>query len=122
MKLSILFVDDDKNLLDSITRLLLVEKSGYSFDTAMSGEEALQLLEKNRYDVIVSDQKMAGMKGITLLSIVRMKYPHMKRIMLSAQVQENIFKEAESVADRYISKPCDFDVIISEIEKICMQG
>lgn len=119
MGLSILFVDDDRNLLDSITRLLIIERGDYTFDTATSGEDALTLLEKNSYDVIVSDQKMAGMKGLTLLSIARMKYPTMKRIMLSAQVQEKIFQEAESIADRYISKPCDFEVIISEIEKIC---
>ena len=116
MNLSILFVDDDQNLLASISRLLIIERSGYIFDTATSGEEALLLLEKNKYDVIVSDQKMAGMKGLTLLSIVRMKYPGMKRIMLSAQVQKNVFQEAESVANRYISKPSDFEVILSEIE------
>jgi len=118
MSLSLLFVDDDTNLLESISRLMIVERSDYSFDTAESGEKALELLEKSKYDVIVSDQKMAGMKGLTLLSIVRMKYPEMKRIMLSAQVQENVFQEAESVADRYISKPCDFEVIIAEIENL----
>lgn len=115
---SILFVDDDRNLLDSITRLLRFERSDYTFDTATSGDEALKYLESNKYDVIVSDQKMPGMMGLTLLSIVRTKYPDMKRVMLSAQVLENVFHEAESVANVYISKPCDFEFIISQIDKL----
>ena len=118
MSLSILFVDDDKNLIEGISRLLTIERSDIDFDTAASGEDALKLLDANRYDVLVSDQKMGGMSGLTLLSIVRTKYPAMKRVMLSAQVHENVFKEAESLANKYISKPCDFEMIISEIEAL----
>jgi DNA-binding NtrC family response regulator len=118
MSLSILFVDDDKNLLEGLTRLLTLERSDINFDTASSGEDALKLLESGRYDVIVSDQKMAGMEGLTLLSIARSKYPDMKRVMLSAQVREQVFQEAESLAHKYISKPCDFEKIISEIENL----
>ena len=118
MILSILFVDDDKNLLEGLTRLLTLERNDINFDTASSGEDAVKLLDANRYDVIVSDHKMAGMEGLTLLSIARSKYPDMKRVMLSAQVHANVFQEAESVADKYISKPCDFETIISEIESL----
>ncbi len=118
MKLSILFVDDDENLIEGLSRLLTIEKSYINFDTASSGEDALRLLETKRYDVIVSDQMMPGMSGLTLLSTARTKYPDMKRVMLSAQVNENIFQEAESLAHKYISKPCDFEMIILEIEKL----
>lgn len=116
MKISILFVDDDQNLLDGISRLLTLERSDINFDTASSGEDAIQLLDTKKYDVMVSDQKMSGMSGLTLLSIARTKYPDMKRVMLSAQVHENVFQEAESLAHKYISKPCDFEKIISEID------
>jgi DNA-binding NtrC family response regulator len=116
VKLSILFVDDDKNLIEGLSRLITIEKSDIDFDTASSGEEALKLLELKKYDVIVSDQKMAEMTGLTLLSIARSRFPGMKRVMLSAQVHENIFQEAESLAHKYISKPSDFEVIITEIE------
>ncbi len=116
MSFSILFVDDDVNLLQGISRLLTLERSDISFDIASSGEEALEFLEKNRYDILVSDQKMAGMSGLTLLSMARSKYPEMKRVMLSAQVHEDVFQEAESLAHKYISKPCDFEMILSEID------
>jgi len=116
MSLSILFVDDDKNLLEGISRLLALDRIDIDFDTASSGEDALKFLEAGKYDVIVSDQKMGGMSGLTLLSIARTKYPDMKRVMLSAQVNENIFQEAEGLAHKYISKPCDFEIIIAAID------
>jgi DNA-binding NtrC family response regulator len=118
MSISILFVDDDINLLEGLNRLLKIERNDIIYDTALSAEEALRLLEQNRYDVIVSDHKMAGMTGLTLLSIVRKKYPEMKRVMLSAQVSEDVYHEAESMAHKYISKPCKFSIIISEIETL----
>jgi DNA-binding NtrC family response regulator len=116
MSYSILFVDDDVNLLQGISRLLTLERGDITFDIAASGELALELLGKNSYDVLVSDQKMTGMSGLTLLSIVRSKYPETKRVMLSAQVREEVFQEAESLAHKYISKPCDFEMILSEID------
>lgn len=118
MNLKILFVDDDKNLLESISRMLTVERDDISFATALSAAEALDILESDIYNVIVTDHKMPGMDGLTLLSIVRSKYPDLKRVMLSAQVNEEIKKEAESLAEIYISKPCDSEAIIDRIEQL----
>lgn len=118
MSISVLFVDDDVSLLGSLSRLLTLERDDIDFETAHSAEDALNLLSVKKYDVIVSDHRMAGMEGLTLLSIVRTKYPGMKRLMLSAQVKDDIFREAESVAHVYLSKPCDFQVLIEEIEKL----
>lgn len=117
MSISILFVDDDESLLEGISRLLILERSDIIFDTAFSGEDALKLLETKTYDVIVSDQKMGGISGLTLLSLARTKYPAMKRMMFSAQVHEEVFEEAESLVHKYISKPCDFEELIAEIDK-----
>jgi CheY-like chemotaxis protein len=118
MSLKILFVDDDQNLLESISRTLTVERDDISFATAHSAEEALEMLKSDIYNVIVTDHKMPGMDGLTLLSLIRSEYPHLKRVMLSAQVHEHIFKEAESLAELYISKPCDTGSIIDKIEKL----
>ncbi len=118
MSLKILFVDDDKNLLDGISRTLTVERDDISFSTALSAAEALEILRSGIYDVIVTDHKMPGMDGLTLLSIIRSEYPRLKRVMLSAQVNEEIKKEAESLAELYISKPCDSGAIINKIEML----
>ncbi len=118
MSLKIIFVDDDKNLLESIKRILAVERTDITFVAALSADEALQILSLDVFDVIVTDHKMPGMDGLTLLSIIRSQYPYMKRVMLSAQVNEEIQKEAESIADLYISKPYDSVAIINKIEKL----
>jgi len=118
MAFSILFVDDDKALLEGIGRLLTLERRYISFSLAFTGEEALELLKGRHFDVIVSDHLMQGMTGLTLLSIARREYPDMKRVMLSAQIQDEIYSEAEKFADLYISKPCDTITIITRIEKL----
>jgi DNA-binding NtrC family response regulator len=118
MPLKILFVDDDTNLLQSISRMLTIERGDIIFKTALSADEAIKILENNKFDVLVADHKMAGMDGLTLLSLIRSKFPEIKRVMLSAQVNKDIVKEAESLAHLYISKPCDSEIIIAKIEKL----
>jgi CheY-like chemotaxis protein len=121
MPLKILFVDDDTNLLQSISRLLTMERSDISFKTALSAEEAIKLLKSEKFDVLVADHKMPGMDGLTLLSLIRSEFPDIKRVMLSAQVNEDIVKEAESLAHLYISKPCNSETLIAKIEGLCIK-
>ena len=65
----ILFVDDDPNLLAALSRSL---RKLFTFDTALSGAEALQKLDRDGpYAVVVADQTMPGMNGVELLETVR---------------------------------------------------
>jgi len=118
MGISILFVDDDHSLLEGIGRIIKLERRDIAFSHAFTGEEALKLLEEKHFDVVVSDHLMEGMTGLTFLSFVRSKYPDMKRVMLSAQIQNDVYNEAEKFADLYISKPCDTMNIITRIENL----
>lgn len=118
MGISVLFVDDDHSLLEGIGRIIKLERRDITFFLAFTGEEALKLLEEKHFDVVVSDHLMQGMTGLTFLSVVRSKYPDMKRVMLSAQIQNDVYNEAEKFADLYISKPCDTMNIIARIEKL----
>ncbi len=118
MAISILFVDDDHSLLEGIGRILKLERRDIIFSLAFTAEEALLLLAEKHFDVVVSDHLMQGMTGLTFLSVVRSKYPDMKRVMLSAQIQNDIYSEAEKFADLYISKPCDTMTVITRIERL----
>lgn len=118
MAMSILFVDDDKSLLEGIGRRLMLERPDIDYSLACSAEEALKKLETKKFDVIVSDHLMQGISGLTLLGIVRSKFPDVRRVMFSAQIYDNIFKEAEMLADIYIAKPCDTSEIIKKIEQL----
>ena len=81
----VLFVDDEQHILNAIRRATIEE----TFDTvfAGSGATALQALEQQEISVIVTDMRMPGMDGLTLLKIVREKYPSIVRIVLSGYTQ-----------------------------------
>ena len=105
----VLFVDDDLNLLDGLRR-----KFSRIFDvrTAPGAGEALRMLsESGPVDVIVSDVRMPGMDGITLLSRVRELYPDIVRIILTghADLQNALDAVNGCKAFRILSKPCPAD-------------
>ena len=80
-KRTVLFVDDDRIVLRSIERGFLDELYIQLF--AMSGHEALEILQNEEVHVIVTDMCMPGMDGLELLKIVRETYPHIVMIVLS---------------------------------------
>ncbi|ADQ06393.1 putative signal transduction protein [Caldicellulosiruptor hydrothermalis 108] len=105
MKKSILFVDDEKNILRALYRVFCEED--YNLFFAESAKEALDVLESNDMDIIITDFRMPGMSGYDLLKVVKEKYPHVIRIILSGYADENIvFKALQTnVAKVYILKP-----------------
>lgn len=104
-KASLLLVDDEENILRSLQRVL--RKEPYDVQTASSGEEALSLLNAQRFDLVISDARMPGMDGPTLLSEVKRKWPGTIRILLTgyADVNSTIKAINEGQIYRYISKP-----------------
>ena len=115
MTKKILFVDDDKNLLNSLKRVMHSYKKEWEMVFVESAEEALQKLSQADYDIIFADYKMPGMDGIAFLTRVKDNYPEIKRILLTGQSQTEIFDKAQSVVHKYIAKPCDYSHIIKEI-------
>lgn len=88
---SVLCVDDEPNVLQSLKRLLRKEK--YRIMTAESGEAALKILEQHKVDLVISDQRMPGMNGTELLSRVKDLYPGILRIMLTG------YTDVDSITD-----------------------
>lgn len=82
-KRTVLFVDDDEIVLRSLERGLLDENELFEQLFAKSGQEALEILQKEQVHVIVTDMRMPGMDGLELLKIVREKYPQIVMIVLS---------------------------------------
>ncbi len=78
---TILCVDDEKNILSSLKRLL--RKEDYRLLTASSGVEGLKLLEENSVHLVISDQRMPQMDGIQFLAKVKEGYPDAIRIILT---------------------------------------
>ena len=78
---TILFVDDEQNVLRSLKRLLYDESWNLFF--ADSGPKGLEILNQENVDLVVSDVRMPGMDGVAFLKEVKKVYPHIIRIFLS---------------------------------------
>jgi len=100
----ILVVDDEKLLRDLLVKILT--KEGYRVDTAVDGEEALDRLRENQYNILISDIKMPRLNGFELLKEVKRDYPEMAVIMMTAYGDSFSVKDSLLLgADEYITKP-----------------
>ena len=104
-KPTVLFVDDEEKVLKSLKRGFLDEPYKKLF--AISGKEALEILEKNEIYVIVTDMRMPEMNGLELLKIVKEKYPDVVRMVLSGYTQISTLLTAINQGEifKFITKP-----------------
>jgi len=114
--MKILLVDDEARVLEGLERLLF-ERDDWEITTAISGADAIELLECSRFDVLVSDMRMPGMDGAELLGIARDRFPAVVRIVLSGQADDVAALRAARVAHQFLSKPCSADVFIPVVER-----
>ncbi len=106
---TVLFVDDEVNILKAIQRLLRHEPMNVL--TASRPQEALEMLDRQEAQVVVSDQRMPEMSGVDLLSAVRDRHSDIVRMMLTGYTEMNIAVEAINRGEIYrlITKPWNDD-------------
>ncbi len=106
---TILIVDDEEKILKAIQRTLRSEN--YSIFSATGGEEGLKLLEMREFDLVMSDQHMPGMDGVTFLQKVKAEQPQTLTIMLTGAKEISVAMEAinEAGVYKFILKPWDDD-------------
>ena len=114
--ITVLFVDDEANVLRSIERILIREP--YKKRFAGSGAEALALMEKEPAQVVVSDMKMPEMDGLTFLRIIKEKYPETVRMALSAftQVAQILASINTGEVFRYVTKPAKAGELLEALQ------
>ena len=115
----ILFVDDEAMVLNGLRRMLRSMRQAWHMDFLESGEQALDWLEKNPCDVIVSDMRMPGMNGVKLLEQIRQRYPYVIRIALSGHSEMEMLLESVQAAHQFLAKPCDAELLKSTIDRAC---
>ena len=101
---NILIVDDQREILNSLQRLL---KYDFKIFVAQSGEAGLRLIHEHPFAVVVSDQRMPGMDGVTFLKEVKSLQPEAVRILLTAyaDIEATISAINEAQVFQYIAKP-----------------
>ena len=102
--ISILYVDDDPDLLE-ISKLFLEKNPDFSVDTALSASQALALLQKKKYDIVLSDYAMPETNGIAFLKTLRKSSNHLPFILFTGKGREEVIIDAlNNGADFYLQK------------------
>lgn len=114
--MKVLFVDDEPRVLEAIQRMLSDAAGAWEVLTASSGATALEMLEQSPFDVIVTDIRMPGMDGATLLAKVHERWPSMTRIVLSGHTDQENAIRAMGSAHQFLSKPCNPKVLTEVVE------
>ncbi|MDZ4724397.1 MAG: response regulator [candidate division Zixibacteria bacterium] len=103
-KIHILVVDDEEMMRNLLLKILT--RDGYAVTVAENGNEALARVRANKIDLIICDVKMPRMSGFELLKVIKVEFPHINMIMMTASGDTYIVKDALLLgADEYITKP-----------------
>jgi len=118
MKPGILFVDDEMKILQGMRRMMYSMRDEWNMFFAESGESALDILDSEMIDIIISDMRMPGINGLQLLQKTQELHPSVMRIVLSGQAgNEDIIKSVMPI-HQYLTKPCEFSTIKTTISRI----
>jgi DNA-binding NtrC family response regulator len=116
--MKILVVDDEALIRDMIKRGLS-QMGGFSVEVAQSGPEAIEKMEKDVFDLVLTDLKMPEMDGLELLKTIKGTRPDIMVIMMTAHGSIETAVEAMKIgADDYITKPIDFNDLLLHISKV----
>ncbi|NHQ86588.1 sigma-54-dependent Fis family transcriptional regulator [Iodobacter sp. HSC-16F04] len=116
MNLAILIVEDDDSLREALADTL--ELGGYSVLVAEDGSDALQVLANHRVGLVLSDVQMQPMDGERLLQEIKLLYPYLPVILMTAYgVIEKAVAALHSGACHYLPKPFEPDRLLQEVAK-----
>lgn len=113
--MKLLVVDDDSSVRNTLNEIF---KDLYDTSMAISAEEAIELMEKNQFDVVITDNKMPGLTGIDLIQRMKPKNLNTSFILLTAYA--SVQQAVESIklgADDYMIKPFDINEIEHKVKK-----
>ena len=115
--MKILLAEDEVDLNNVVTRYL--KKNGYSIDSVLDGEEALDYLEYGEYDLVILDIMMPKVDGFEVIKKLRDKGNHTAVLMLTARDSaDDKVKGLDLGADDYIVKPFDFNELMARIRAV----
>ncbi|MEM3532238.1 MAG: response regulator [Candidatus Methanomethyliaceae archaeon] len=112
----ILAVDDDENILCSIKEILT--SKGYMVDTVTTGNEALQKLKDNFYNLIIIDIKLPDIEGLNLFEMIKDTLPKIRKVVITGYPSMmNAIKALNLGANVYLMKPISPNKLVEVIEK-----
>ncbi len=115
-KVHILWVDDEIDLLKA--HILYLTEKGFAVQTATNGQDALDMVDEARFDLIFLDENMPGLNGLEILSMLKNKMPEVPVVMITKSEEEDIMDQAigSKISD-YLIKPVNPNQILLTIKK-----
>lgn len=117
VKKRILFVDDEPAILAGLRDMFRKDRARWEMVFALGGQRALDEFRKERFDVVVSDMRMPGVDGATLLQAVNDQSPTTVRIMLTGYADDDALARVRPVLHQLLSKPCSAASLRDAIER-----
>ncbi len=119
MQVKILIVDDEPMVRSSMARMMRSIDAQYTVGEAEDGEEALSMLARQSYDLVITDIRMPAMNGIELCKHIHQKYPRMHVVMLTGYADFSYAQAAIRYnVSEYLLKPVSVDAIKEVVRKI----
>jgi len=113
--LNVLLVDDEKGYLHVLSNRLA--RRAIKATKAFSGTQAIQILRKNDFHVVVLDLKMEDMDGIEVLKVIKRMVPELPVIILTGHGSQTAAREGiEHGAFDYLTKPCELSELLEKIQ------
>ena len=117
MKKRILFVDDEPSILEVLRHMLKGMASQWEMTFARSGQEALEMMARSPFEVVVTDVRMPGMDGADLLSSVKKQYPQTMRLVFSGESEREVIYRLIGSTHQFLLKPYDLNIIRDTIAR-----
>jgi DNA-binding NtrC family response regulator len=112
----VLVVDDEHDMAESCAFFL--RRAGYAARTASSGDEALRLLERQQFSLVVTDVRMPRMSGLLLLDAIKARDPDIEVVMITGYPEvETAIEAIRRGALDYITKPFTEETLMERVEK-----
>ena len=115
--IQILWVDDEVDLLKP--HFIFLESKGYQAHACTNGQEAIELVNAQHFDVILLDENMPGLNGLETLSILKTQHPNLPVVMVTKNEEERIMEDAigSKISD-YLIKPVKPSQVLLSLKKI----
>ena len=115
-KIKILWADDEIDLLKP--HILFLEQKGYDVITTNNGDEAIDIMKEQPFDIVFLDENMPGMSGIETLAEIKVMQPNLPVVMITKSEEESIMEDAigSNIAD-YLIKPVKPNQILLSLKK-----
>ncbi|RMG18667.1 MAG: HDOD domain-containing protein [Deltaproteobacteria bacterium] len=116
MTTRVLFVDDEASILKAFRRMFYRRRE-WEIHCESSGEAAIARLEKEPFDVLVTDMRMPGVSGVEVLRAAHRLQPNLIRIVVSGYADEEAALRAVGIAHQFMDKPSEPEVLSAAIER-----